>query len=79
MMASAATTLPRRVDSGKVPQCLLLGSVDILAMLTWLMDHGYLPQGSVLDNGLGYGFEICSTGGVAEDLEVTSFSITTSP
>jgi hypothetical protein len=55
------------------------GSVDILAMLTWLMDHQYLPQNSVLDNGLGYGFEICSTGGVDEDFKVTSFSITATP
>jgi hypothetical protein len=54
------------------------GSVDILAMLNWLVDNGHLPQGSALDNGLGYGFEICSTGGVDEDFEVTSFSITIS-
>jgi hypothetical protein len=32
-------------------------------MLTWLENHGYLPQSSVLSL-LGYGFELCSTGGV---------------
>src|SRR5215469_8130965 len=38
------------------------GSVDIRAMLTWVMNKGYLPKNSEL--GLvGYGFEICSTGG----------------
>jgi hypothetical protein len=53
-------------------------SVDILAMLTWLMEHGHLPQGSVLDNGISWGVEICSTGGTDEDFRVTSFSITAS-
>lgn len=56
------------------------GSVDVLAMLTWLENNGgYLPQGSTLDNGISYGFEICSTGGVDENFEVTSFTITSSP
>jgi hypothetical protein len=56
------------------------GSVDVLAMLTWLENNGgYLPQGSTLDNGISYGFEICSTGGVNENFEVTSFTITSSP
>jgi hypothetical protein len=55
------------------------GSVDALAMLTWLENNGgYLPQGSTLDNGISYGFEICSTGGVNENFEVTSFTITSS-
>jgi hypothetical protein len=51
------------------------GSVDIGAMLRWLMNHGYLPQGSRL--GLvGYGFEICSTGGQNENFQVSSYSLT---
>jgi hypothetical protein len=55
------------------------GSVDILAMLTWLVNnHGYLPQGSSL-TAIGYGFEICSTGGVDETFQVKSFTITSSP
>jgi len=55
------------------------GSVDILAMLTWLVNnHGYLPQGSSL-TAVGYGFEICSTGGVDETFQVKSFTLTSSP
>ncbi len=51
------------------------GTVDILSMLTWLQSHGYLPGSSTLTS-IGYGWEICSTGGVNEDFQVTSYSIT---
>lgn len=55
------------------------GSVDVLAMLEWLVDNGgYLPQGSNL-TAIGYGFEICSTGGVDERFEVNRFTITSDP
>src|SRR5580700_2399743 len=55
------------------------GSVDILAMLDWLDNNGgYLPHGSSL-TAIGYGFEICSTGGVDENFEIKAFSITSSP
>jgi hypothetical protein len=55
------------------------GSVDILAMLTWLVNNqGYLPQGSSL-TAIGYGFEVCSTGGVDENFQVESFTLTSSP
>jgi hypothetical protein len=51
------------------------GSVDIGAMLTWLMNNGHLPQGSRL--GLvGYGFEVCSTGGQNENFQVSRYSLT---
>src|SRR5215510_13312915 len=54
------------------------GSVDIKAMLMWEINHGYLPANSKL--GLvGYGFEICSTGGVDETFEVTKYSLTALP
>jgi hypothetical protein len=53
------------------------GSVDILAMLTWMENHGDLPQGSTIGL-LGYGWEIASTGGVDEDFQVSSFTLTTS-
>lgn len=54
------------------------GSVNILAMLTWLMNHGYLPRDSKL--GLvGYGFEVCSTGGANENFSVSHFSLTALP
>jgi hypothetical protein len=51
------------------------GSVDILSMLMWLVDHGYLPSGTGLWL-IGYGWEICSTGGEDEDFQVKSFSMT---
>jgi hypothetical protein len=53
------------------------GSVDILSMVTWLETHGYLPADSTITD-LSYGFEICSTGGVSENFQVKSFSITAS-
>ncbi len=51
------------------------GSVDIRAMLTWLMNNGYLPQGSQLSL-VGYGFEICSTGSQNENFQVSRYSLT---
>jgi hypothetical protein len=54
------------------------GSVDILSMLTWLVDHEYLPAGTGLWM-IAYGWEICSTGGANEDFVVKDFSITPTP
>ena len=51
------------------------GRVDILSMLRWLEDHGYLPQGSGLWQ-IDYGFELCSTGGLNETFQVSSYSLT---
>ena len=51
------------------------GSVDILSMLTWMEDDGYLPRNSTVTD-LSYGFEICSTGGKPETFAVSRFSIT---
>ena len=51
------------------------GSVDILSMLNWLVSHRYLPRDSTLSL-IGYGWEICSTGGQNETFQVKSFSIT---
>jgi hypothetical protein len=50
------------------------GTVNIMAMLTWLENHGYLPQKSGL-TAISYGFEICSTGGKPETFTVSGFSI----
>ena len=50
------------------------GSVDILAMLNWLVRRGYLPQGSGLTD-ISYGFEIYSSGGRPETFTVSRFSI----
>ena len=49
------------------------GTVDVLAMLDWLVSHGQLPAGVQL-GGFSYGFEISSTGGVDENFQVSSFS-----
>jgi hypothetical protein len=51
------------------------GSVDIRAMLTWLMNNGHLPRGSRLSQ-VGYGFEICSTGRQGETFQVSRYSLT---
>lgn len=51
------------------------GSVDIGTMLTWLMKNGHLKQGSRLSQ-VGYGFEICSTGGQNENFQVSRYSLT---
>lgn len=49
-------------------------SVDILAMLRWLENHGYLPHGSGLTD-ISYGFEICSTDGRPETFRLSRYSI----
>lgn len=54
------------------------GSVDILSMLTWLVNHKYLPARTGLWL-IGYGWEICSTGGVNENFQVSRYSMTTRP
>jgi hypothetical protein len=53
------------------------GSVDILSMITWLVNHGYLPSSTTITD-LSYGFEISSTGGQDENFQLNSFSITAS-
>ena len=54
------------------------GSVDILSMLTWLVNHRYLPAHTGLWQ-IGYGWEICSTGGQPESFTVSNYSITPTP
>ncbi len=54
------------------------GTVDILSMLTWLVDHEYLPAGTGLWL-IGYGWEICSTGGGNENFSVSHYSMTPTP
>jgi hypothetical protein len=51
------------------------GTVDILAMLNWLVAHHYMAEDTGLFS-IGYGWEICSTGGLNENFQVSSFSIT---
>jgi hypothetical protein len=50
------------------------GTVDILAMLNWLVTHRYMAGDTGLFS-IGYGWEICSTGGQDENFQVRSFSI----
>jgi hypothetical protein len=57
------------------------GSVDVMAMLTWLETRGsgkYLPANSSL-TGLSFGFEICSTGKQNETFQLNSFTLTATP
>jgi hypothetical protein len=63
-------------DNSKINEAS--GSVDIGAMLGWLISHGYIPSSSTLGS-IGYGWEICSTGGQAEDFTVSGFSLTALP
>jgi hypothetical protein len=51
------------------------GTVDVLAMLNWLVAHKYLPKDTGLFS-IGYGWEICSTGGRDENFQVSNFSLT---
>jgi hypothetical protein len=53
------------------------GSVDILAMLNWLISHGYMPTGTTFGS-MSFGFEVSSTSGVNENFQVSRFSITAS-
>lgn len=53
------------------------GRVNILAMLSWLEGHRFLPRSSSLTL-IGYGWEICSTGGRPESFQVSRFSISAS-
>ena len=52
------------------------GVVHILAMLRWLEGHHYLPARSGLW-AIGYGWEICSTGGRPETFTVSAYALRT--
>lgn len=49
-------------------------SVGIFAMLNWLVAHHYLKASSTL-TAIGFGWEICSTGGVSETFRVSRYVI----
>ena len=51
-------------------------SVDILAMVQWLEDHGYMTTTNSTITAISYGFEICSTGALDENFQVSAFSLT---
>jgi hypothetical protein len=50
------------------------GAVDILAMAKWLVTNGYVPANEGLWS-VDYGWEICSTGGQAENFHVSQFTV----
>lgn len=50
------------------------GVVHILAMLRWLIQHHYLPPHTGLWL-IGYGWEICSTGGRPETFSVSGYTL----
>jgi hypothetical protein len=52
-------------------------SVNIYAMLMWLENNGYLASSTYLTQ-IEYGFEVCSTGGVNEEFDLTGFTISAS-
>lgn len=52
------------------------GTVHILLMLRWLQKHGYISQASTLGI-VGFGWEICSTGGAPKNFSVSNFSLHT--
>jgi hypothetical protein len=54
------------------------GTVDVLAMVKWLVSHGDLPQDAGLF-AISYGWQIASTGGQNENFQVSRFSVTTTP
>jgi hypothetical protein len=70
-------------SAGRNPVSLVLnsnktsGTIDILAALDWLESHGYMPQGSGV-NQINFGWEICSTGGSAKTFSVTRYKIKSS-
>lgn len=54
------------------------GTVNVLAMVNWLVSHGDLPSDAGLFS-ISYGWQIVSTGGQNENFQVSRFSVTASP
>jgi hypothetical protein len=51
------------------------GTVDLLALLRWLVDHGYVSKGAMIGQ-IDFGWEICSTGGSPQTFQVHSYALT---
>ena len=51
-----------------------VGNVDILQMLTWMITNGFLPAVNTV-TAIGYGWEICSTGGLNQFFKVNAFAL----
>lgn len=54
------------------------GSVDIKAMIAWLVKHDYVSAGPAITN-VSYGWEIASTNGVKQRFKVSGYSLTATP
>jgi hypothetical protein len=52
------------------------GQTNILASITWLMSHGYVPSSATLTEA-EFGFEVASTDGKAEAFTMKSYSLHT--
>jgi hypothetical protein len=52
------------------------GTVNILAILQWLASHGYINSSDI--SQIDFGWEICSTGGVAKTFSVSDYSVASS-
>jgi hypothetical protein len=50
------------------------GTVDLLALLNWLVAHGYEPSGIDIAQ-IDFGWEICSTGAQNETFGVSSYTL----
>ena len=50
------------------------GSVDIKAMLSWLVSHGYVDAKPTITN-VSYGWEICSTDGMKQTFKLEDYSL----
>jgi len=53
------------------------GTVDLLSMLDYLADNGFIPADTGV-NLVDFGWEICSTGGQPETFTMSRFDITSS-
>jgi len=51
------------------------GTISLKKRMTYLMSHGYLPQGSTVGQ-VDFGYEIVSTGGKAHTFKIDRFSVT---
>lgn len=51
------------------------GTVDVLAAIRWLERVGYLAPSRTGINAVDFGWEICSTGGVAEDFSISRYTL----
>jgi hypothetical protein len=51
------------------------GTVDVLAAIRWLEGAGYLSASRTGINAVDFGWEICSTGGVAENFSVSRYTL----